>query len=205
MATLQHSGRHSGGAITTRLTARAAGLRAWWRTQDQYMLGSFAAIALLILVRWAALGFALAPPAPTAAEPLAKSGAVLVFVYQTVTPAATPMLAPAPAQVQLLAAPAVSEPAIAAEPLSAEAPAFVVDGAPAATPAGYVAHTTAGDLFIPDSATPVPAGAVYDGPFLAPAATAQPPSAPRLCTGFGDSRDYDPMFASSPACKPIAP
>jgi hypothetical protein len=29
-----------------------------------------------------------------------------------------------------------------------------------------------------------------------------PTDAPRLCTGFGDWRDYDQHYASSPACKP---
>ena len=73
---------------------------------------------------------------------------------------------------------------------------------PTAPPEGsYTAHTTEGDIVIPADATPVPAGATYTGPFLAPAATEAPPAnAPRLCTGFGDWRDYDAMYAASPQC-----
>ena len=69
----------------------------------------------------------------------------------------------------------------------------------AAPTAGYVAHTTAGDIVIPPDATPVPENVPYTGPFLVPEAT-EPPSGPRLCDGFGDWRDYDPAYAASPAC-----
>jgi len=64
--------------------------------------------------------------------------------------------------------------------------------------AGYTAHTTQGEVFIPNDATPVPNGVPYDGPFLVPETT--PLAGPRLCEGFGDWRDFDPAYASSPAC-----
>jgi hypothetical protein len=81
-----------------------------------------------------------------------------------------------------------------------------VQNAPEPTTAGpgYTAHTDQGPIFVPDNATPVPAGAVYTGPFLAPNAT-EAPSGPRLCTGFGDWRDYGAMYASSPICHQEAP
>ncbi len=77
--------------------------------------------------------------------------------------------------------------------------AAMVQSAPTAEPQGYIAQTDQGAVFVPDDATPVPAGATYTGPFLAPVMTPEV-SGPRLCTGFHDWRDYDAMYASSPVC-----
>lgn len=77
--------------------------------------------------------------------------------------------------------------------------AMSVEQQPTPAPAGpgYTAQTDQGPVFIPDSATPVPATG-YSGPYLAPQLPT--PSGPRVCNGFGDWRDYDAAYASSPAC-----
>lgn len=72
---------------------------------------------------------------------------------------------------------------------------------PDPTPAvpGYTAQTDQGPVFVPDSATPVPATG-YDGPFLQPQVTVLP-NAVQYCTGFHDWRDYDAAYEASSVCR----
>lgn len=161
--------------MTTRLRATT-----WLRRFDPLML---LAVALLL----GAVGGGLV--LERAATAVREQGQIVIL-------AATATTLPTPALPTARPAPTTA-PELAAAP----AEALHVDAAPAPTEAGYIAQTTDGELFIPADATPVPAGATYTGPFLAPAVTEAPPAnAPRLCTGFGDWRDYDPMYAGSPAC-----
>lgn len=180
---------------TTRfLITRTARLRALARQFDPYSVAAGAALAIILIV-----GLRMTPTPAPAAAPTAAATAVLRSAADGTHQAAR-RLDRVPAAVRQLPTAIVPTPAPAATvaPLTLH----VASGGPEATPAGYVAHTTAGDVFVPNDATPVPNDGTYTGPFLALAATAAPADAPRLCTGFGDWRDYDPAYASSPACNP---
>lgn len=169
--------------MTTRLRATT-----WLRQRDPLMI-----VAVALLLGAALAGLWLERPAPATPAVVPETRTILVF--STAAPAApTAPLATVPMPTAAPAAPAA--------PVEQAAP-IVVQNAPAeATPAGYTANTTAGDVFVPNDATPVPADAPYTGPFLAPdpAAVAPPANAVRLCLNFGDWRDYDPMYAASPEC-----
>lgn len=168
--------------LTTRLRATT-----WLRRFDPLML-----LAVALLLGAVGGGLVLERAATAVRE---RQAIILIATVQPTVALPTPV--------------PTTQPAPIAAPELAVAPAetFHIDAAPAPTAApteaGYVAHTTEGDIVVAPDATPVPAGEVYNGPFLAPEPAAQPaPTGPRLCTGFGDWRDYDPMYTASPACNP---
>ena len=168
--------------LTTRLRATT-----WLRQRDPLMI-----VAVALLLGAALAGLWLERPAP--AVPAVAPETRTILVFSTAAPAApTAPLATVPMPT---AAPAA--------PVEQAAPIVVQSAPEQPTAAGYTANTTQGDVFVPNDATPVPVDQPYTGPFLAPdpAAVAQPADTPRLCTGFGDWRDYDPMYAGSPECQP---
>lgn len=165
--------------MTTRLRATT-----WLRQRDPLMI-----VAVALLLGAALAGLWLERPAPAAPAVVPETRTILVF--STAAPTAALPTLPMPT--------AAAAPAAAVE----QAAPIVVQSAPEQpTAAGYTANTTQGDVFVPNDATPVPVDQPYTGPFLAPdpAAVAPPADAPRLCMGFGDWRDYDPMYAASPEC-----
>jgi len=181
------------------LITRTTRLRAWARRVDPYTTGSLLVLALIVAGGLIRNGLQpAAPPAPIIvyATPVLPSGEHGTVRRQKRAPAALRTL---PTAIVPTEAP---EPQV--QPVQAEQQ-IQVQSAPEQPTAGYIAHTDQGDVFVPDDATPVPAGATYDGPFLAPVATEQPADAPRLCTGFGDWRDFDPAYAASPICHKEAP
>lgn len=128
----------------------------------------------------------------------------LIYVLSTREPRIAPTADPRVAEIDALKARLTELEArdraaapIVYQEMSAEA-------APTPDGPGYTAHTDQGPVWVPDDATPVPSGTTYTGPLLSPAAT-NAPSGPRLCTGFGDWRDYDPMYEASSACHQVAP
>ena len=166
--------------LTTRLRATT-----WLRQRDPLMI-----VAVALLLGAALAGLWLERPAP--AVPAVAPETRTILVFSTAAPAApTAPLATVPMPT---AAPAA--------PVEQAAPIVVQSAPEQPTAAGYTANTTQGDVFVPNDATPVPVDQPYTGPFLAPdpAAVAPPANAVRLCTGFGDWRDYDPMYAASPEC-----
>ena len=162
--------------LTTRLRATT-----WLRRFDPLML-----LAVALLLGAVGGGLVLERAATAVRE---RQAIILIATVQPTVALPTPVPTAAPA------------PTTAPELAVAPASTFHVDAAPEPT-VGYIAQTTDGELFIPADATPVPAGATYTGPFLAPAAT-EAPTGSRLCTGFGDWRDYDALYAASPACQPV--
>ena len=170
--------------LTTRLRATT-----WLRQRDPLMI-----VAVALLLGAVLTGLWLERPAPAVPAVAPETRTILVFST------AAPLAPTAPLAT-------VPMPTAAAAPDTApeQAAPITVQSAPEQpTAAGYTANTTQGDVFVPNNATPVPENEPYTGPFLAPdpAAVAQPADTPRLCTGFGDWRDYDPMYAASPACQP---
>lgn len=166
--------------LTTRLRATT-----WLRRFDPLML-----LAVALLLGAVGGGLVLERAATAVRE---RQAIILIATVQPTVALPTP--------VPTAAAAPTTAPALAVAPAEMH-----VDAAPAPTAAptaGYIAHTTEGDIVIPPDATPVPADQPYTGPFLAPEPAAQPaPTGPRLCTGFGDWRDYDQMYTASPACNP---
>ena len=176
-------------------------LRAALRRVDPYTLGSIA--LLLAIVAGGLIGRALGPAAPapiivlaTPALPGAGAGTVRRLEH-----------APRAARALPTAVVPTSEPLpTAALPAEPQPITIMVRSGDVPTPAGYIANTTEGPLFVPNDATPVPNDGSYTGPFLAPAASEAPPAdAVRYCTGFNDWRDYDPAYAASPVCHQEAP
>lgn len=166
-------------ATTQLLFTRTTCLRTWLRHTDPYMLISAVIFALILL--GSAGRTWLDQRAPATVAP--------IIIVAT----ATPLRALGATQELRTFA------RMAAAPAAAPGAAVLAQSAPTAETPGYVAQTDQGAVFVPDDATPVPAGTSYTGPFLAPAAET-PAQGQRLCTGFGDWRDYDPMYASSPVC-----
>lgn len=180
-------------SATQFLISRTTRLRAWARSADPYMLIAGVALALIILGSVAQQWIA----------PLLRPSPAPIILVATPTPGAGgathDLMIKRPARA---AAPAID----ASE--AGDAPGAAVLAAPSEAPtsaSGYTAQTDQGALFVPDDATPVPTGQPYSGPFLAPAPPS--PAGQRLCgpPGFGDWRDYDPMYAGSPVCQEGAP
>lgn len=179
---------------TTRfLVTNTTRLRAWTRRIDPY---SATAIAVLLVIIAGGL-------VRTGLQP-ASQPTIIVVATQALPSGphgAVRRLERAPSALRILptAILPTAAPASTAQPAQVEQPITIQSASEQPTPAGYIAHTDQGDLFVPNDATPVPSGTTYTGPFLAPAVT-EAPSGPRLCTGFGDRRDYDPAYAASPVC-----
>lgn len=175
---------------TTRFfVTRTTRLRAQLRALDWPFVGGMGVIALIIVV-----GLLRAPSVPQAP--------IVVFATPALPGAGHSGVATRPHSHVPIARGLLPTdvPAPTEERAAVAAPAITISGT-VPTPAGYIAHTTAGDIVIPADATPVPNDGTYTGPFLAPAAEIAPPAEqPRLCTGYHDWRDYDAMYASSPIC-----
>jgi len=190
---------------TTRLLiTRTTRLRAALRQFDPYTAGSLLLIALIVvggLIRqaWATPGqtapapaaIVVATPRPPAPAPPGGGGDHVVarpISRAPIAVRAAPTVPPA--------LPTAEPPAPPPAPIQAAAPVepaeqqFQVDSAPPA----------------PTAITGWTADPHIDQTEGGSISTFDPPAdAPRLCTGFGDWRDYDANYASSPACHQPAP
>ncbi len=182
---------------TTRLLIRhtvsaTTRLRAALRQFDPYTVGSILLIALIVaggLVRQAW-------PTPTTdnRQPtmIAAAGRGQRAIARPIARAPIASLQFPTAPLPIL--PTAEPPAAAPEPATAAAPA------PAEPAEQQLQIDSAPPAATPWTADPA---IVHHADGSTSAEFSVPPGAPRLCTGFGDWRDYDANYASSPACKPV--
>jgi len=162
---------------TTRfLVTNTARLRSWTRRVDPYSAAAIAVLATILVSGMIRSSMAPAPAIIIVATQALPAGQHGTARRLDRAPAAQNLL---PTAIVPTAAPLST-----VEPVQAE-PVYQVQSAP--EPTAAPAWHADPQIVTTDAGTT----AMDAGP---------PAGAPRYCTGFGDSRDYDAMYASSPVC-----